>query len=213
MTNKGFLVGFLIIGLLIPVFLIGMLINDRADRKTETFKAVSSKWASGQTITGPMLIIPYTDGGARKLAYFLPESLVIKGNAQTLVPYESIYRIAVYEGDFQISGNFNPLPLGAVNIPEANLDVSKATLCMGLGDIRGLEDPIELTWDGQNLVAGAGLPLNDVLDTGMSVALPMNPGDAGKSHPFSIHMHLRGSDQLYFVPLGKSTQVSLQSDW
>jgi inner membrane protein len=44
----------------IPTNLIRDVINERANRQKEAIEEVSSKWAGKQTITGPILMIPYT---------------------------------------------------------------------------------------------------------------------------------------------------------
>jgi inner membrane protein len=56
---KGFTLAFLALLLLIPQMFIQNLINERAQRKTEVVQEISSKWASEQTVTGPMIALPY----------------------------------------------------------------------------------------------------------------------------------------------------------
>jgi len=43
----------------IPTNLIRDVINERERRQSEAIEEVSSKWAGRQTITGPILVIPY----------------------------------------------------------------------------------------------------------------------------------------------------------
>ena len=78
---KGFLIGALILLMLIPASLIHNLVGERQSRQEQVVKEVSGKWAGAQTITGPVLLIPYnyisTDakGGTtriRKIVHFLP---------------------------------------------------------------------------------------------------------------------------------------------
>ncbi|MBK7376260.1 MAG: inner membrane CreD family protein [Chitinophagaceae bacterium] len=56
---KSFFIGFLVLALLIPTFLIIYLVNERKERKQEVTREISNKWSAAQTITGPFLIIPY----------------------------------------------------------------------------------------------------------------------------------------------------------
>jgi inner membrane protein len=222
LTVKGLIVGGMILLLLIPMLFISNLVGDRASRKEEVLKDVTSKWASTQTVTGPVLMVPFwshytSDDGkpmmVRKMAYFLPEHLRIKADLQPQMRYRSIYKVPVYESDMALEGDFNALPLSALQIAPQDLILSEAALCMGLGDLRGIEEPLEVDWNEHALPLNAGVPGNEVLTTGMSVTLPLGTGDLDSVHRFSIRLKLKGSDKLYFTPLGKTTEVSLSSPW
>ncbi len=60
-TIKGIIITALIILLLIPTLIINTLVNERQSRQKEAFTEVSNKWAMAQTITGPIVSIPYED--------------------------------------------------------------------------------------------------------------------------------------------------------
>ena len=88
---KGLLVGTLILVMLIPASFVSDLIWERQNRQEAVVKEVSSKWANGQTIVGPVLMLPYKqyekakDGKvteAIKTAYFLPDELHVAGNME-----------------------------------------------------------------------------------------------------------------------------------
>jgi inner membrane protein len=222
LTIKGVIVGALILLLLIPALFIDGLVRERASRKEEVFKDVASKWASDQTVTGPVLLVPYISHitgdnnqpkEIRKLAYFLPEHLRINTKMQPEIRYRSIYQIVVYNSDLQIDGDFTALPLGELNIPAADLLLSEARLCVGLTDFRGIEEQLQVGWDNQNLVFNAGVPENTALQNGLNTIVPLSLQNINGIHRFSIHMALKGSDKLLFTPLGKTTKVDLASSW
>jgi inner membrane protein len=219
-TVKAIIVSGMILGLMIPTLFISNLVGDRASRKEEVLNDVRDKWASSQTVTGPLLMVPYLehvigdDGKPRviqRMAYFLPEHLRIKADMQPRIRYRSIYKVPVYEGNVAMEGDFSALPLGALQIAPQDLLLAQATLCLGLGDPRGIEEPLEVRWDDQALVLNAGVPGNEVLESGMNVAPPLT--DPASVHRFSVRLRLKGSDKLYFTPLGKTTEVGLSSTW
>src|SRR5688572_30253695 len=85
-------IGFLVLILLIPSSWISDLIMERQLRADEAMNEVASKWSGSQTISGPVLVIPYTkqeviDRGKEGIevikhvekAYFLPDKLDING--------------------------------------------------------------------------------------------------------------------------------------
>ena len=55
---KGLLVGFLVMLMLVPGWLIADLVHERRQRQEEVVNEVSSKWAGPQTVTGPILMLP-----------------------------------------------------------------------------------------------------------------------------------------------------------
>src|ERR1700761_5744159 len=85
---KSFWIGLLILLLLIPTFFIQELVRERESRKQEAVREISSKWAGDQTITGPVIGIPYiepvVDGqsvkNVRKWSYFLPAKLSVRSH-------------------------------------------------------------------------------------------------------------------------------------
>jgi len=57
---KLFSIGFLILILLIPASWIESLIRERQGRANEVIREVSEKWSGDQTLSGPVLMIPFT---------------------------------------------------------------------------------------------------------------------------------------------------------
>ena len=56
---KAVIIFFMALGLWIPTFIIREVIQERESRQKEAIEEVSSKWAGRQTITGPILMVPY----------------------------------------------------------------------------------------------------------------------------------------------------------
>src|SRR5690606_36441182 len=81
---------------------------------------------------------------------------------------------------------------------------------MGINDARGLEDEVVLNWNGRKHTLDAGVPPNASLKEGMS-ALIQN--DSQVVQKFAINIKLKGSSHLYFIPVGKTTEVNLSSTW
>ena len=54
--------------LLIPAYYIKQLVLERQDLEQEAVQEITSHWAGDQTMTGPVLVLPFTDssGGAQK---------------------------------------------------------------------------------------------------------------------------------------------------
>jgi inner membrane protein len=219
-TIKGIIVGFLILALMIPTLFVMQLVQERSSRKNEVANEISSKWASAQTIVGPFMVIPYleyrdTDGkitSTRKLAYFLPDQVAINGVLYPEFRHRSIYEIVVYNSEINISGNFTSVSPESLNIAPKDLLLNEAYICVGLSDFRGIEDQLNLEWNDSNFVFNAGAT-NEIVTNGLGVALPGAELISGKPQKFSLKLHLKGSEKLYFTPVGKTTSVHLVSTW
>lgn len=216
---KGFLIGFLILLMLVPAALISGLVNERANRRDEVVREVSSKWAGQQTITGPVLMIPYNyvykgaDGKMltiRKQAYALPDELKITGQVLPEKRHRSLFEVTLYQSELNISGRFSAVPLASLGVDAQNVMWNEAKLLMGVNDTRGLQEEVALSWNNAQLHFEAGVPENQTIREGLQAAVPVS---AEGNITFSAKLRLRGSENLSFTPVGKTTEVTLQSGW
>src|SRR3954469_22917139 len=58
-TVKLISIGFLVLILLIPSAWIQELMHERQNRAGDVVREVSSKWSGAQTLSGPILVVPY----------------------------------------------------------------------------------------------------------------------------------------------------------
>ncbi|MBS1774245.1 MAG: cell envelope integrity protein CreD [Bacteroidetes bacterium] len=215
---KGFLIGFLILLMLIPAAFVANLVSERQLRQQEVVKEVSSKWASGQTVTGPMLVVPYKiyaqqDGKqveSRARLIILPETLSINGKVVPEVRHRSLYTVTLYKSDMHLAGTFGFQQLEKLHIPPADILWNECKLVTGINDARGLEEEVLLKWDTTTKAMEAGVPQNNIVSDGLSADVAV---DVTKTIPFAINIKLKGSSELYFTPVGKTTEVNLQSTW
>ncbi|MBK9060574.1 MAG: inner membrane CreD family protein [Flavobacteriales bacterium] len=88
MTMRAVLVAVLVLLLLVPLAMVQDLIHEREYRKDDAAREVSATWGGSQTITGPVITVPYQatvrvdigDGrtemrNVTQYAHFLPEKL------------------------------------------------------------------------------------------------------------------------------------------
>ena len=219
---KSMLVGFLVLILLIPTAFIMELVRERQNRQREVIAEVSSKWASAQTVSGPFLMIPYQekfvdDKGKvtmiKRMMHYLPESENINGE---LVPEErnrSIFMIILYKSDLTISGKFLPVQLSQVGIDPADVLWNEVRLCLGISDNRGIAEALSLNWNGASSEMDPGFPPTDIAGSGVSSLLKNAEALKDSAQAFEVKLKLKGSERLFFTPLGKQTNVQLRSTW
>ncbi|HOX83703.1 MAG TPA: cell envelope integrity protein CreD [Chryseolinea sp.] len=146
-------IGFLILILLIPSAAIKDLIDERQQRSEEVIREVTDKWSGSQTLTGPVLVIPYIkqeiidrgkDGTEIRehieKAFFLPEDLSIAGDVKPETRHRGIFDVVVYESGLQIKSEFQQPDFKALSIPEETVQWKDAYMIFGITDLRGISD-------------------------------------------------------------------------
>lgn len=222
-TLKLFAIGVLILFLLIPASMLTSLIHERENIRDNAIQEVSSKWGLNQSISGPVIAVPYQsiyqteDGKAavrNGFVHFLPDQLHIEG---TLVPekrYRGIYVVVLYNAKLNISGKFGPLEPATLNVPDKDIQWSKALLNIGVSDMKGVQNQLQLTLNGdQKLDFGPGTVASDLFSSGANIPLDLSNREEAGAMTFSFELNLNGSSDLYFVPFGKENTVRISSSW
>lgn len=242
-TIKLLSMGLLILLLLIPAFMIQSLIREREYRQQEAIREVSGTWSLAQTLAGPMLVIPYkvyrtTDNDqvieTTQHAYFLPDRLVVEGEVLPETRYRGIYEVVVYTSQFGVTGHFPTPDFSEWSIRPEDILWNEATVIVGLSDLRGINETVQLHWNADTLAFNPGIETQptrestspraydpmmdissgDVLASGISTRVPVTAqAPASGTYTFAFDLDLNGSQALRFIPLGRETDVHLASTW
>lgn len=219
-TVKLLSIGVIILLLLIPAFMVQDLIRERQEINDSATNEVGSKWGGYQTITGPIISIPYSSVVRNEnnllvpttlYAHFLPEELNISANSTTEKRKRGIYEIIVFNGKINLKGNFlkpNPVELG---IDEKSILWKEAFVQIGISDMKGINHKISMDINGKEHLFNPGINTNDITESGVSAEIFVT--DSVPSFNFEVELDINGSKQLYFIPLGKESNVSLTSTW
>ena len=216
----------IIILLLIPTSMIKNLIGEREGTKNEAILEVSSKWATSQTVSGPFISIPYykfvkepakDDVPERILQikeyiHILPTQLKIVGNVKPEKRNRGIYDIVVYNSNLNLSGIFTSLNLKTLDIDPKNILFDKAEFIVGINDLRGIEKQVILKWNGAKYNFNSGVSSKNVVSSGINAILSLDAKDE-TVYNFDLNIDLKGSEYLYFTPVGKTTDVKISSSW
>ncbi|MBT1686203.1 cell envelope integrity protein CreD [Dawidia soli] len=172
-------------------------------------------------------------------AYFLPEQLDVKGNVTPQVLHRGLFDAAVYESVINLNARFTKPDFKKLGVAATDIHWNDARLTYCLSDLRGISDnPVfmngqaALNGEPSNQI-GFSTPattvsslLNDDSDvdayrnvaadgasrTGIVTTLPWQ-SEADFNGTVTAKLNLKGSSLLYFVPVGKTTDVSLQGPW
>jgi len=218
MTAKMAILAIMGLLLLIPVQMVKNVIRERAGYAETARIEIGKLWATSQTITGPVLNVPISkivsDKGDRinSTLHILPENLDISGKIVPQVRHRGIYETVVYDSEVTLAGNFSTDSYE--NTGGYTFDWDHAYFTLGVSDNKGLKDDIVLEVDGKRVAAEPGAMDNDISESGISFPVALVPcGTNGYKGKYTLKMGLRGSENLSFSPVGKTTRVNLSSDW
>lgn len=222
--------GALILLLHVPLVMTNGVLRERQRYQAQAVQEISSVWGRQQRVTGPILAVPYTyralasrtkvvNGVTATVeemslfsatAYFLPTELAVDGAIEPEVRSRGIYDAVVYTSRLKLSGALQADFAGA-GIETEKIHWEKARLLFGVSDLHGvraispvrLPDGREAAFESAEATAGSSLHLAASV-TGLSGTAPL---------AFSFDVVVQGSDTLAIAPVGKSTVLTLKSDW
>lgn len=242
-TIKLGLIFILVLFLLIPKFMILDLVDERQLLSEQVKEEVSAGWANDQIITSPALVIPYnylskdengkTVTSAKSNLIIYPDHLDVIGNLDTQSKYRSLYKVLLYESKMNFKGKFVLPEAKQVGLQDANLIYDQAYIAMGISDLKGIKNTVNLTWNGQKNKVSPGM--NEVqfkysntvittgkqpeyneqgmayygIKTGMNTPVNINPTEF--IYNFDFELDIKGSRTLQFSPMAKNTSVAIKS--
>ncbi len=216
-------IGFLILIMLIPLGSVKNLIRERQSRSKEVADEISAKWGNRQTLSGPVLTIPYEKEieildkqdnvyvNKLKIEYLnlLPESLHYDCSLQPETRYRGIFKVIVYKASVNSEGSFIFPDLEELNISEEALHWEDAQISFRLSDFRSLQEEVDFTWDGEKCSFESGSMQG--LPQGVHTFVKLNPDK--RTWDFNFQLNFNGSSEIMFSPLGKTTTVNAVSTW
>ncbi|MBA3886311.1 MAG: cell envelope integrity protein CreD [Acidobacteria bacterium] len=217
------IMGFLLMGLLVPIAMIVVLVSERSSRRATAAEEVGAVWGGPQIVGGPVLSVPYrcppVEASGRQVechgrAHFLADALRIAGSIEPEVRRRGLFPVIVYRARLRISGRFAPPDFSSLRPAAHEILWNEAVLSVGVTAPRGIARPVQLRWGGRAIDFQPGAPPVGLYDTGLRAALggvlagrPEAPVD------FELDLDVNGTRDLQFLPAGQSTDVELTSSW
>ncbi|WP_332740179.1 cell envelope integrity protein CreD [Hydrogenophaga sp.] len=230
LLSKLLVIFSLMLLLSIPLLMVFDTIQERSAYRAEAATEVARAHAGAQTITGPVLYVPYTETFTRTVlvetgrgetreervtqahvALRFPTRLDTRSQLETQTRWRGIFPVTVYTSAHQSTGRF---VWSGVEPMEKNgqITLGQPRMILGVSDLRGLLSAPQLTVAGQAVTmapspAAQKLPLP--LAAPVDVAL-LKPGAA---FDITLNVELAGTGRIGWVPLADENSVSLRSSW
>ena len=222
LSIRFLIVGGMVLGMLIPLFFVGGVADERQRYFERAAAEVSHSWGGQQSINGPFLIIPVIhnyqindDGevefGERRLhRVLLPESLQVDARLDHQFRRRAIYDVPVYRANLTVAGSFSVPGLRELIGNDDNVLLDEARLVFGVANTQAISEAAALHWGEATPMweAGSGEPW---LANGIHVALP--PLTAESEVPFEFQLGLKGTDTFSVLPVGGQSTISMASTW
>lgn len=228
-------VAIILLGLLmlIPLFMAEKVVKERGASYQNTLHNIADTWGKKQMLAGPVLVVPYvehitnvdtvTDANGEnrvvskdiyndRTAILLPENLEIRTNLKEEHRQRGIYDALVYTANISLTGKFNHAQVLQSSEGDRRILWNKAFIAIGLDDTRAIDTASSFFWNDGRIGLQPGTRLSKLLPTGFHVPLSVN-ADSNPSNEFKLTLSLRGSDGLFFAPLGENTKIVMTSAW
>jgi len=206
----------LIVLLLIPIFMIQNLIDERSELQQQVQADIAKSSSDEQQVIGPFIHAQYletvtVDGKTSEQLMnmtLLPESLNVSSNLATFEKYRGIYKALLYRSQNQFEGQFKISSLAVL----ADKKIKRLNLILAISDIRGIGQGSHINVNERSYELLPGTQL-DQLPQGIRVELDYETIRKSEVLPYQIGLNLQGMRQLSFAPVGKNSSLTMQADW
>jgi len=214
-TLRILIISAIVILLLIPNFMIQSLIAERHQYRIEAISEISSSWAGAQIVAGPIISVQKKKERKDKngkvhfnteYSHYLPENLEIDADVQPEIRYKGIYELVLYKSKIKMKGHINLSKLRE-HFPADDYD--EIYISFNVSDLRGIQKDVTLKLNGKEYSLTPGLK-NKIFRNGFYTAIQLNKDTLQN---FEIGIDLNGMENLEFIPLGKYSEININSSW
>jgi inner membrane protein len=221
-TAKVLGVGLLALLMLIPLWRVQSLVEERQGMRQAAIDQIAQGWGGEQVLGGLVLatpsrrmtVLPSGEGSdIADTTYVLPDTLSVDASMAVDKRRYGIYDAPVFASTVQLDGRFTAEDIAqARQMDGSRWDDGKAELRLAVGDLRGLQEVSELRVNGktqrfQSSAATFG-------GSSSMVVVPIDLTAVGDQPvEFSVKLRLAGTQSLQWLPLARTTDVKLHAPW
>ncbi len=207
----------LLLALLIPLWMIEGLINERAQLEQSVQADIARSSSGEQQVIGPFIYAEFEqleehnekDVLVTKKFAFLPNELTINSTLDPFEKYRGIYKAQLYRSTNALEGDFNLAPIAA---QFKGKTLTKLNLVLLVKDIRGIGLATDIVVDSQKLPLHAGSGFNGFSE-GIHVELDPAALTQRERINYKINLSLQGMQHISFSPVGEASRLTMKSSW
>lgn len=215
--------------LTIPLFMVYLIVYDRANQSETARASIAEGWGGPQRIAGPVLVLPYTvertetvkEGDQnvtrtttnREYLYLAPETLKIDTQIDPQKRKRSIYQAVLYDAKANGRAVYRlPADFARLGIPPEHVAFDHAELRFGLSDPRGLKSDNQVTVNGTAIQPQPGNGPAATGSAGFFVAFDASALKAG-TITADFRFGFRGHSDIALSPSAGQTEWKVASAW
>lgn len=220
---KALIIFAMVLGLWLPSNIIHQLVKERAGRQQEAINDISNKWAGKQSVTGPVLVLPYlvhakNEKGVavttKEISYFLPDKSDMSATVFPEKRYRGIYQVIVYRSDVSITGKFNRVKWEQLKVEPSDILWDEAVLIFKVEDnIRGINEDLFIEWGSKKLVFNPQAAGVSAFQDALMTPVELSPLLAAEEHTFTMNFSLNGSQELLFAASARENKIEMKGTW
>lgn len=229
LARKLLAIGGLMLVLLVPLALLGGLVEERQQRAAEVVADIAQTSAREQQVAAPLLRLEIERDVQRmeragddarfplqpvvrtevEVLLVAAEDVAVDASLATETRRRGLFEARIYRQDAVVAARFR-LPVPRTLPGQQAVRLRDARWVLGLGDNRGIA-ALAVTADGQPLQPGPGTGVA-WLPEGVQAALP-GPWTAGRVVATEARFSLTGTSRLAWVPVAEAFRWTLSADW
>ncbi|MDP9931802.1 cell envelope integrity protein CreD [Variovorax paradoxus] len=225
--------------LCIPLAEINSINRERGRSQREAAEELAATYASGQTMVGPLLLVPYVErwmeplrnaqgkvigqeARSKEMAHAVfPDKLHTEGSMAPHERYRGIFKIPFYTLNATLGGGFAAFDPKSVAHSEADsrIEFKAPFVVFYVSDLRGLDGSPTIAINGEALRFKQRVPgLADTSWLAEAIHAPLTGAalaawESKTPLPFEMKLGLVGQDTLSMVPIAEETTAHLSSPW
>lgn len=235
---KFIVTGVITLLLTIPALLVWGLVEERADRADQVAHSISQGWGQARRLNGPYLVIPYIvtvkQNGEyvelRRHAIYSPELVTNESNLLVEERRKAIYTTPLYHMKSTLKGKFAAVDTSIITANNGRPRLDEAFIAIEVSDPTGFRSEVTAKINDKDV--GVFLPgMEGVRPTNLAaigydaynsrakntqssgIHLPIVKGALENAMGFEIELAINGSRDLQIVPSGKTTKITIDSNW
>jgi inner membrane protein len=212
---------------MIPMLFVWMLIEDRESYEAQVVQEVAESWGAEQSVAGPFLVVPFrgtftstqngstTNVSRKDYLFVLPEDLTVTVRSEVSLRQRAIYEVPVYHADTLIEGSFPSREEISARLEGGVTPLwGEAFIALRIQDPTGLREVpgLRLGSAPTPLAFEPSLNLPQSESTG-GLHTPLPAATPIEALPFSVSLAFNGTQSLSLAPVGRTSNVSISSDW
>lgn len=211
-TFRFILVVAIALALMIPLFLVSALVDERKELLERATQEIGISWGgNAQRVSGPLILVradqETTTGTTLTVRNddraYMPTVLDLNHSTTHTMKSRGIYHVPVFRATLQATASFP-----AIDVDDDSRRIERISLVLGITDGRGISEP-SIRWNGEEL---QGLYSNQTF-LGNTLLVDLTKEMLQDASTVEIQLNFRGSRSFAVVPVGDVSTITMHSDW